>query len=134
MQIDQYQGITLYAFFEALSQQTVPLPADLLAEMKHIADIFDTDTKRAIDRLADLAQHSILQPAYKAARQKRQDNYQPIELNSALLFPDNPDQEPPNQPLEELENSNAVDILRSPDPQKSISLSEKIWSILSKET
>jgi len=62
--------------------------------MKHIADIFDTDTKRAINQLADLAQHSILQPAYKAARQEKQGDYNPIELQVSLVDPEDPDQEP----------------------------------------
>ena len=132
MQIDQYQGITLYAFFEALSQQTVPLPADLQQQMLQIGEIFETNTKDAIDRLADLAQNSILQPAYKAARQEKQGDYNPIELNDALLDPENPDGEP-RILLEELDNSTVVDFLRSPNSQESLSVLEKIRSILFKK-
>ena len=122
MEINQFQGITLYAFFEAVAQQTTPLPEDLKQKMSAVGDIFaqDTDTEidTAINQLAHLAQHPRLKPIYELTRQQIQPDYEPEELNKHLPKPENPDEEPKNQPMEYLDNDHVIDIVQSPSGDK----------------
>lgn len=85
MEINQFQGITLYAFFEAIAQQTTPLPEDLQQQMSAVADIFSVDTDSAIDRLDAIAKHPRLNPIYEATRQQLQ-VYEPSEMSSDLYI------------------------------------------------
>ena len=117
MEINQFQGITLYAFFEAVAQQTTPLPEDLKQKMSEVGDIFtkdtDTDIDTAINQLANLAQHPNLEPLYLQIRKEIQPDYQPEELNDNLLNPKKRGQKVINQPAEILLNMQSV--LKSPE-------------------
>ena len=121
MEINQFQGITLYAFFEAVAQQTTPLPEDLKQKMSAVGDIFaqDTDTEidTAINQLADLAQHPRLKPIYELTRQQIQLDYQPQELNDNLLNLIKSGQKVVNQPAEILSNLQSAikSALKTPD-------------------
>lgn len=107
MQIDQAQGITLRAFFEAVTQQTAPLPEDLQQQMNTIGEMFTTDINSAIDQLINLAQHPRLETIYSATRQELQ-KYQKAELNLSLQIPAYI-----NLPPEILENTQSI--LQSPE-------------------
>ncbi len=107
MQINQAQGITLRAFFEAIDQQTAPLPKDLQQQMNAVWEILPTDLKAAVNQLADLAQHPRLEPIYSATRQELQ-TYQETELNPSLQIPLYI-----NLPPEILENTQSI--LQSPE-------------------
>jgi hypothetical protein len=117
IQIDQYQGITLYAFFKAVAQQTAPLPEDLKQKMSTVGEMFatdnDTDIDRAINQLANLAEHPRLEPLYTQIRKEIQPDYEPEELNENLLNPKKRGQKVINQPVGILLNIQSV--LKSPD-------------------
>jgi hypothetical protein len=85
MQIDQAQGITLRAFFEAVAQQTTPLPEDLKQQMSTVGGIFTIDLKTAINQIHDLGKHPRLEPIYSTTRQELQ-KYQPEELIQRLIL------------------------------------------------
>lgn len=122
MEINQFQGITLYAFFEAIAQQTTPLPEDLQQQMSAVAEIFSANTDSAIDQLDAIAKHPRLNPIYEATRQQLQD-YKPEELNPYLQIP-----EVINLPKEILENTQSA--LQSPDrptPPEPSQDSSKWW-------
>ena len=113
MEINESQGITLYAFFEAIAQQTTPLPEDLKQQMSQTGEIFTTDINTAINQLANLAQHPNLKPIYESTRQQIQPDYKPEELNDNLLNPKKRGQKVINQPPETLFNIQSA--LKSPD-------------------
>ncbi|NJL91265.1 MAG: hypothetical protein HC916_16900 [Coleofasciculaceae cyanobacterium SM2_1_6] len=137
MEINQSQGITLYAFLEAVAQQTAPLPEDLKQQMSQAGEIFTTDLNTAINQLANLAQHPHLQPIYELTRQQIQPDYQPQELNEYLPDPINPNKEPRNELIGYLDNVIVVDVLKSPDSEQGLNsnqgLLEKLRSLLFKK-
>jgi len=137
MEINESQGITLYAFFEAIAQQTAPLPEDLKQQMSQTGEIFTTDINTAINQLANLAQHPNLKPIYELTRQQIQPDYQPQELNEYLPDPEDPDNEPRNKLIGYLDNVIVIDVLQSPNPGQALNTNqgflEKFRSLLFKK-
>ncbi len=137
MEINESQGITLYAFFEAIAQQTAPLPEDLKQQMSQTGEIFTTDINTAINQLANLAQHPNLKPIYELTRQQIQPDYQPQELNEYLPDPEDPDNEPRNKLIGYLDNVIVIDVLQSPNPGQALNTNqgflEKLRSLLFKK-
>lgn len=104
MEITQSQGITLCAFFEAVAQQTTPLPEELKQQMSQAGETFTTDINTAINQLANLAQHPTLKPIYESTRQQIQPYYQSQELNKYTKITHNPEQELTTLPLSVVDN------------------------------
>ena len=146
MEINQFQGITLYAFFEAVAQQTTPLPEDLKQKMSAVGEIFaqdtDADIDTAINQLAHLAQHPRLKPIYEVIRQKNQPDYQPQELYEHLPEPADPDKEPRNESIKYQGNVTVVinvsKVLKSSNPKHELDNNpgflEKLHSLLFKKS
>lgn len=113
MEITQSQWIALYAFLEALSQQTTPLPEDLKQQMSQAGEMFTTDINTAINQLANLAQHPNLKPIYVSTRKQIQPDYQPQEMNENVMNLIRSGKKVVNQPAEIL--SNLQSALKTPD-------------------
>lgn len=115
MEINQSQGITLYAFFEAINQQTAPFPEDLQKQMTQVAGFFPTEMNPTeinvfVNKLADIAQHPSLQTFYSQTREQVQPDYadNPEEFNSYLKIPNVIN-------LPEGVSENIISTLQSPD-------------------
>ncbi|WP_052307485.1 hypothetical protein [Coleofasciculus chthonoplastes] len=107
--------VTIYAFLEALTQQTEPLPPDLKHQINEVGHLFTNNPTAAANRLLKLAEHETIKPIYEQIRLEIQRQYEPEELNRWMSF-DEPNSSDEPQP-ETLENLMAVS-LQSSEPEK----------------
>ncbi|MEQ9235409.1 hypothetical protein [Coleofasciculus sp. E2-BRE-01] len=113
--INSLEVVTIYAFLEALTQQTKPLPPDLKHQINEVGHLFTENPTAAVNRLLELAEHETIKPIYEQTRLEIQNQYESTELNIWMSFDEpNPSDEP--EP-EILENLMAVS-LQSPEPEK----------------
>ena len=79
--LNHLQQVTIQAFITALSELDAPLPADLQKQVNQVGAILSTQTKRAIDELAELAKHAYINQLYLQARSNIQTEYHTQERN-----------------------------------------------------
>ncbi|MEQ9624988.1 hypothetical protein [Coleofasciculus chthonoplastes] len=113
--INSLEVVTIYAFLEALTQQTQPLPPDLKHQINEVGHLFTENPTSAVNRLLELAEHETIKPTYEQTRLEIQRQYEPEALNRWMSF-DEPNPADETQP-ETLENLMAVS-LQSSEPEK----------------
>ncbi|MBD2006798.1 MULTISPECIES: hypothetical protein [Cyanophyceae] len=107
------QAIAVYAFLQALAEQTEALSSDLQKKINQVGETFESDTETAVNSLLELAKHKRLVTAYEKVYQDTVNKYQPKEMNRY----DSPDKQnqPDATPTEGLSNI-AVNIFKDSDP------------------
>ncbi len=107
------QAIAVYAFLQALAEQTEALPSDLKKKINQVGETFETDTETAVNSLLELAKHNRLTKVYEKVYQDTLNKYEPKEMNRF----DSPDKQnqPDATPAEQLSNV-AVNIFKDSNP------------------
>jgi hypothetical protein len=113
--INSLEVVTIYAFLEALTQQTQPLPPDLKHQINEVGHLFTENPTAAVNRLLELTEHETIKPIYEQTRLEIHRQYESTELNIWMSF-DEPNSSDEPEP-ETLENLMAVS-LQSPEPEK----------------
>ncbi len=107
------QAIAVYAFLQALAEQTEALPSDLKKKINQVGETFEADTETAVNSLLELAKHNRLTKVYEKVYQDTLNKYEPKEMNRF----DSPDKQnqPDATPAEGLSNV-AVNIFKDSNP------------------
>lgn len=127
--IDSLDVVTIYAFFEALTQQDQPLPPDLKRQINEVGQLLTENPKAAVNRLSQLAEHERINPVYEQARRENQRLYQPKELKNIKPL----NQTNSSDPLSPPTLGNIASILMASEPtDEAVKQSSKIKSLFAR--